>query len=227
MLEAIPGSNVTKRPLDFEVRTNLLESENVQIIDKVDKCPNIYAKIQGIKTDALIDTGSEITCISESFFENNKNTFKNCKIFPIVGTSVVGATGAKPIRLKHQLYADLSVNDETYSCIFIVIPNLNKNCILVIDASKLNEIMVNDYECAEPTEVLFQRCGGSKIMSTMDLTSSFWQIPLAEKSKKYTAFLHEGKCYEFCVTPFGLKTSTSQSPRFCPQRSREFLFDLY
>ena len=44
-------------------------------------------------------------------------------------------------------------------------------------------------------------------MSTMDLTSSFWQIPLAEESKKYTAFLHEGKCYEYCVTPFGLKTS--------------------
>ena len=43
----------------------------------------------------------------------------------------------------------------------------------------------------------------------MDLTSSFWQIPLAEESKKYTAFLHEGKCYEFCVTPFGLKTSTA------------------
>ena len=69
--------------------------------------------------------------------------------------------------------------------------------------------MINDYECAEPTEVLFQRCGGSKIMSTMDLTSSFWQIPLAEESKKYKAFLHEGRCYQFCVTSFGLKTSTA------------------
>ena len=80
---------------------------------------------------------------------------------------------------------------------------------MCLDARKLNEIMFTDYECAEPTEVLFQRCGGSKIMSTMDLTSSFWQIPLTEESKKYTAFLHEGKFYEFCVTPFGLKTSTA------------------
>ena len=73
--------------------------------------------------------------------------------------------------------------------------------------------MINDYECAEPTEVLFQRCGGSKIMSTMDLTSSFWQILLAEESKKCTAFLHAGKCYEFCVRHFGLKTSTAAPVR--------------
>ena len=44
---------------------------------------------------------------------------------------------------------------------------------ICLDARKLNEIMINYRECAEPTEVLFQRCGGSKIMSTMDLTSKF------------------------------------------------------
>ena len=71
-----------------------------------------------------------------NFFENNKNKFKNCKILPTVGTSIVGATGVKPIKLKHQLYADLDVNNETYSCIFIVIPKLNKNCILGIDMLK-------------------------------------------------------------------------------------------
>ena len=82
---------------------------------------------------------------------------------------------------------------------------------IYLDARKLNKIMIIDYECAEPTEVqvLFQGCSGSKIMSKMDLTSSFWQIPLAEESKKYTVFLHEGKCYEFCVKVFGLKTSTA------------------
>ena len=68
---------------------------------------------------------------------------------------------------------------------------------ICLDSRKLNEIMINDCECAEPTELLFQRCGGSKIMSTMDLTSSFWQILLAEESKKY--LLHEGGCYEFYV----------------------------
>ena len=57
-------------------------------------------------------------------------------MLPIVGTSVVGATGVKPIKLKHQIYADLNVNDETYSCVFIIVPILNKNCIMGIDVLK-------------------------------------------------------------------------------------------
>ena len=129
-------SNVIKRPLDLDTRKDLLEFENCEIVKNVDKCPNIFLKIQGIKTDTLIETGSEVTCISENFFENNKNKFKNCKILPIVGTSVVGATGVKPIKLKHQVCADLNVNDETYSCVFIIIPKLNKNCILGIEVLK-------------------------------------------------------------------------------------------
>ena len=38
----------------------MVEFENCEIVKNVDKCPNIFVKIQGIKTDALIDTGSEI-----------------------------------------------------------------------------------------------------------------------------------------------------------------------
>lgn len=37
------------------------------------KCPEIYIKIEGIETRALIDTGSEITCISQKFFDNHKD----------------------------------------------------------------------------------------------------------------------------------------------------------
>ena len=80
------------------MRKDLLESENVEIANKVDECPNIYVKIKGVKTEALIDIGSQITCIPENFFENNKNRFKKCKILPIVSASVVGTTGVKSIK---------------------------------------------------------------------------------------------------------------------------------
>lgn len=54
---------------------------------------------------------------------------------------------------------------------------------------------------------IYQDCRGVKIMSSFDLTNSFWQMPLSEESKKFTAFTFEGRTYEFNVTPFGLKTS--------------------
>ena len=69
----------------------MLDSQEVEIVKIVDKCPNIYVKIEGVKTETLIYTGSEITCISENFFENNKNKFNNCEILSIAGTNVVGA----------------------------------------------------------------------------------------------------------------------------------------
>ena len=40
------------------------------------------------------------------------------------------------------------------------------------------------------------------------MNMNFWQKPLHADSKKYTSFLYKGKCYEYNVTPFGLKTST-------------------
>ena len=75
---------------------------------------------------------------------------------------------------------------------------------LCLDARKLNEILIEDWECPKPTEVLFQKCKGMQVMS-----SSFWQIPLHTNSKKYTAFQHRGKSYEFNMVPFELKTSTA------------------
>ena len=79
---------------------------------------------------------------------------------------------------------------------------------LCLDARKLNDILLEDWECPEPAEVLIQKCKGIKVMSSLDMTSSFWKVPLGAESKKYTAFQHRGKSYEFNVVPFGLKTST-------------------
>ena len=80
---------------------------------------------------------------------------------------------------------------------------------LCLDARKLNEILLEDWECPEPVEILFQKCKGTKVMSSLDMTSSFWQVPLERNSKQYTSFQHRGKSYEFNVVPFGLNTSTA------------------
>ena len=54
---------------------------------------------------------------------------------------------------------------------------------LCLDARRLNDILLEDWECPEPAEILFQKCKGIKVMSSLDMTSSFWQVPLEENSK--------------------------------------------
>lgn len=75
-----------------------------------------------------------------------------------------------------------------------------------LNARKLNDVTVPDYEGALPVSELLASCGGMQIMSSIDLISSFWQIPLAHECRDFTGFLYKGKCYRFTVTPFGLKT---------------------
>ena len=77
------------------------------------------------------------------------------------------------------------------------------------DGRELNKRLIMDHESPRTIVELLQICEKIQIMSSLDLTSSFWQIPLKEESKQYTAFMHEGKIYEFEVCPFGTKVSTA------------------
>lgn len=89
----------------------------------------------------------------------------------------------------------------------VVVAKKSGEIRLVLDARYMNKLIVPDRDCAQTTEVMFQKCGNNRIMSSLDLTASFWQVPLHKNSRKYTAFMHEGKTYQFPVTPYGLSTS--------------------
>ena len=44
-----------------------------------------------------------------------------------------------------------------------------------------------------------------KVFSTLDLKSAYYQIPLSEKDKPFTAFEANGKLYQYCRLPFRVK----------------------
>lgn len=73
--------------------------------------------------------------------------------------------------------------------------------------------MVADVETPPPAAELLRRFRGVKFVTTIDLRSSYWQIPLAPESKQYTAFLYNGRSYVYQVLPFGLKTAVASFSR--------------
>ena len=63
----------------------------------------------------------------------------------------------------------------------------------------LNKITVFDAEPMPNMEQTFPKLAGYKFISKLDLSKGYWQIPLSEYSKKYTAFQTPVGLFQFTV----------------------------
>ena len=79
----------------------------------------------------------------------------------------------------------------------------------VFDARLVNSHTKFDCESVQNMETMFDDFHDSKYFAVIDLSKSYWQVPLAESSKKYTAFSTglDQHLYQFTRTPFGLLNS--------------------
>lgn len=91
----------------------------------------------------------------------------------------------------------------------IVVAKKDGTVRLCLDAREINKRINPEYERPEKIQELIRKFYGKPFMSSLDLTSGFWQVPLAEEDQKFTGFGFEGIGYIFTRVPFGLKTSGS------------------
>ena len=83
-----------------------------------------------------------------------------------------------------------------------------------IDFRKLNSLTRKDSHPLPHIGETLDSLVGSTIYSTFDLTSGFWQVPMAEESKQYTAFtLGSMGLFECDRMPFGLCNATAMFQR--------------
>ena len=74
-----------------------------------------------------------------------------------------------------------------------------------IDFRKLNSLTVEDSHPLHHICETLESLAGAAHFSTFDMNSGFWQVPMAEESKQYTAFtLGSMGLYECDSMPFGL-----------------------
>jgi len=62
------------------------------------------------------------------------------------------------------------------------------------------------------------KLSGNSYFTTLDMTSGYYQIPMGQESKKFTAFLTSDGLYVFNVMPFGLLNA--------PMVHQEVIMDL-
>ena len=56
-------------------------------------------------------------------------------------------------------------------------------------------------------EEVFESIGSSTVITTLDLASGYWQIPMAEGSQEKTAFATPFGLFEFTIMPFELHSA--------------------
>ena len=91
----------------------------------------------GISIQALIDSGSEISCIADSFYREHLSIFGKLHCLPVLGQAVRGATGARTVSIKRQVFIPTRFeNGYKVDLIFLVVPFLNERCIIGYDLMK-------------------------------------------------------------------------------------------
>lgn len=86
----------------------------------------------------------------------------------------------------------------------LFVPKKDGKKRFVIDFRKINAVTSKDKYPMTHVDDALDQIAGSQWFSTLDMTSGYWQIPLAPSDKEKTAFTTTEGQFQFKVMPFGL-----------------------
>lgn len=106
------------------------------------RCPHIQATILGTTRFILLDSGSQVSAISEDFYKEIVAK-KNFSILPVSNLYVTTAIGKKTTTIKHQAYLEVEIAGMRLGYSFLIIPYLTSTVILGTDWMSRNEVILN------------------------------------------------------------------------------------
>lgn len=92
-----------------------------------------------------------------------------------------------------------------------------------LDSRRINAMTVKDAYPMQNMQDIFHRLGHAKYYSIIDLKDAYFQIPLKEECRNYTAFRTSKGLFRFKVCPFGL---TNAPFTMCRLMNKVIGFDL-
>jgi hypothetical protein len=99
----------------------------------------------------------------------------------------------------------IEASSSPYSSPIVMAPKKERKFRFCVDFRRLNGITEDSSQPLPVIHEVLKDLVEATIFSTLDLRSGYWQIPLTNRAKKYTAFVtpDDGQ-YAFKVAPFGL-----------------------
>lgn len=96
----------------------------------------------------------------------------------------------------------------------LIVKKPNGENRLCLDSRQINKVTKRDTYPLPRVVSTLDNLRNAKYLSTIDLKSAFWQIPLDDTSKEKTAFAVPGRgLYQFKVMPFGLVNASQTQQR--------------
>ena len=105
-------------------------------------------------------------------------------------------------------------SDSPWSSNIIIVKKKDGSDRLVVDFRKLNEVTTKDAFPLPLINEMLDLVGSAKFISTLDLASGYWQIPMSKKDAPKTAFSTRSGHFQFKRMPFGLTNAPATFQRF-------------
>ena len=116
----------------------------------------------------------------------------------------------------------IEFSDSPYNSPLVIVPKKDNSIRLCVDFRELNRQTIKDNFHIPNSQEIFDSVGGNSFFSTIDLSKGYHQIPLEDRSKKFTAFSSGNNHYQFKRLPFGLVSA----PAFFQHILQKILKDL-
>lgn len=148
----------------------------------------------------------------------------------------ISLTSDKPIRSPHYKYSDekkkiiqqsvkemleqdvIEPSDSPYSSPIVIVKKKDGKPRFCVDYRKINAITTDVASPLPHVSDTLKDLGEAKYFTTLDLKSGYWQVPMHNNSKQFTAFsVPDGGLFQFKVMPFGLKNAPASFQKMMSQ----------
>ncbi len=181
---------------------HLKEEQREQLLQIVDKQPNLFR------------TEPERTKLIEHIIQLTDPTPIRQQPYRVPERLI------EPLRREIQLIKDMGVIEPStspWSSRPFLVPKKDGSLRICLDFRKLNVVSRFDAYPMPQIDELVEQIGQAKYITTLDLCKGYWQVPLAQQFREYTAFRTPLGLFHFTTMPFGLLEAPATFQRLMNQ----------
>ena len=216
-LDSLPDEDIINHPYPVRAKVkNQFVPQSVKLPDIANRCPILTKFIRTTLAnhkELCAQSEFDVGCIPNSdfkieFLESVDTTPIRCAEYPHPIKDIDEIERQLRVMIKMKL---ISRSESPWRFPTFIVPKKNGEARIVFDYRKLNAITKRLAYSLPSIQYLMGKFKGKSWISTIDIKSGYWHIPIRKADRCKTAFIFNGQVYEWNVMPFG---PTNAPPHF-------------